>query len=440
MKIAIIGAGWYGCHLALVLNKKGHTVVLFEKNSDIFQQISGNFGIRLHSGAHYPRSPATRENCRHDFTRFKEQYPDLVVEHNYAIYGLGDTDASNQPSHVNADDFHAVCEEFPSTELVNTEEWGYQGLLSAHNMAEPSMLVGEPLREKFLSYLKEAEITLHCNCCIQKIEHDVNGQLIVHTNQDQHEGFDKVINATSYQNLLPESLPPFDMEVIYQPCLGLLYEDKKPEDKPFSLIVMDGLFPCLMPYLHEKDGPNTTFLLTHGLYTIMSSNPTVEGANEILNKIDEAFIKTHIQPNCEQEITRFWPAFAERFSYIGWKGAVLAKLKTSSEYRSAITYEKNDIIYIIPGKVSNIFDVEDEVLALLELPQDRILEKEGYRYDAKGALAKGQTEISDHPEPHTRNTGNLQTYSQLTTQSFWNPKEYLQHVVKSEVGTIPSLL
>ena len=41
MKIAIIGAGWYGCHLALVLKEEGHDVTVFEKNSEIFRGASG---------------------------------------------------------------------------------------------------------------------------------------------------------------------------------------------------------------------------------------------------------------------------------------------------------------------------------------------------------------------------------------------------------------
>jgi hypothetical protein len=98
MKIAIVGAGWYGCHLALKLKKAGHSVVLLEKNSDISMQISGKFGIRLHLSPHYPRSDATTNNCRNNFEKFKNEYSDLIVEHDYSIYGLGNFDADGLPS------------------------------------------------------------------------------------------------------------------------------------------------------------------------------------------------------------------------------------------------------------------------------------------------------------------------------------------------------
>lgn len=42
-KVAIIGAGWYGCHLAKVLSEQGFDVTLYEKNGEILNEISGNF-------------------------------------------------------------------------------------------------------------------------------------------------------------------------------------------------------------------------------------------------------------------------------------------------------------------------------------------------------------------------------------------------------------
>ena len=62
-KVIIVGGGWYGAHLALALKKAEYDVEIFEKNDDIFKAVSGNFGIRLHKGPHYPRSPETRKTC-----------------------------------------------------------------------------------------------------------------------------------------------------------------------------------------------------------------------------------------------------------------------------------------------------------------------------------------------------------------------------------------
>lgn len=97
MKIAVIGGGWYGCHIARVLKLAGHDVTLFESHEQIFRGISGRFGIRLHAGPHYPRSEKTRKSCREGFAEFANTYPELVVKHAYSIYGLGTLDANNEP-------------------------------------------------------------------------------------------------------------------------------------------------------------------------------------------------------------------------------------------------------------------------------------------------------------------------------------------------------
>ena len=60
-KIAIIGAGWFGCHIGSELKKKNLEISIFEKEDDIFKNGSGNNTNRLHLGFHYPRSKKTRK-------------------------------------------------------------------------------------------------------------------------------------------------------------------------------------------------------------------------------------------------------------------------------------------------------------------------------------------------------------------------------------------
>ena len=63
-KLAVIGGGWYGCYCALRLRKLGFAVDLYEAKAELFDGVSKNFGFRLHSGPHYPRSPVTRRECQ----------------------------------------------------------------------------------------------------------------------------------------------------------------------------------------------------------------------------------------------------------------------------------------------------------------------------------------------------------------------------------------
>ncbi|KTC66624.1 glycine oxidase ThiO [Legionella adelaidensis] len=413
MKIGIIGAGWYGSHLALALKKEGHDVTLFERNSRIFSGISGSFGIRLHLGPHYPRSPETRKSCQRCFSRFKEVYPELVVPHEYAIYALGAKDADNNPPRVDEQTFKAVCEETSSCHPINMEEYGYKGLLNAFNLDEPSMLLGEPLRQAFTQYLEEAGVKVVCDYTVSSLHPD--GDLVtINNTSGQSQQFDKVINATSYQSLLPQDPDfPFNMETIYQPCLGLIYRDKQAGTKPISFIAMDGWFPCLMPLCeNEGDSPvDRRYILTHGKWTIMGSYERPAAAKEVLASLTDSFVDENIRAPAVSEMKRFWPDFEQRFEYVGWKGQVLAKLKTRREFRSAVTYGNGNIIHVVPGKVSNVFDVEDEVKALIA--QENILYKGKYSYMRGGVLDHGIFEIEEKPSAHEANTANLQTFSEL---------------------------
>ena len=76
-KVAIIGAGWYGCHLGMMLDAMGCDVNIFEKNSDILGEASGNNQFRLHLGFHYARHNRTRIQSRDGYARFTERYPTL---------------------------------------------------------------------------------------------------------------------------------------------------------------------------------------------------------------------------------------------------------------------------------------------------------------------------------------------------------------------------
>lgn len=415
MKIAIVGAGWYGCHLALKLKELGHEVTIFEKNSDIFSGISGSFGIRLHSGTHYPRSADTRKNCREGFKAFIEEYPELVVEHESSIYGLGEKDSTGKPSHVDEATFAKVCREFDAVEEVSPEKQGYQNLLSAFDFKEPSIKLGVPLREYFKDKLEKAGVKIECETSVTQIESDGDKvKLKAIKGGDSTElVFDKGINTTSYQTLLPDSHPAFPFEVTYQPCLGLIYKAKNPSDKPFSFIVMDGLFPCVMPLL---DGDKDKYLLTHGEFTILASCKTVAEAEECLKKIDNNYIDKITKPNCEREISKFLQTFLSQYEYQGWKGSVLAKLKTASEFRSAVTFAKDNIIYVIPGKVSNIFDVENEVKNIL-LQNHILTDEQGFSYIRDGVLDHSKQEIASLPSD-ARATTLLQTFFHTR-----NPKE-----------------
>lgn len=74
---------------------------------------------------------------------------------------------------------------------------------------------------------------------------------------------------------------------------------------------------------------------------------------------------SQLRTAAETAIRRFWPLFQDRFRYRGCQGSVLAKLRTECEFRSSVVFARDRVVYVFPGKISNIFRACDDVVALI---------------------------------------------------------------------------
>ena len=88
MKIAIVGAGFFGTAIALRFSKK-HFVHLYEKESDILKGASEANQFRYHLGYHYPRSISTISEIQeaHEFNS-KNGYFKKFLKKNLNYYGV----------------------------------------------------------------------------------------------------------------------------------------------------------------------------------------------------------------------------------------------------------------------------------------------------------------------------------------------------------------
>lgn len=412
--VAIIGAGWVGVSSAIELCKRGYDVTLYEKNADIFCGVSGTYGLRLHEGPHYPRSATTRKSCQRGHLQFRAQYPDVVIGHAYSVYGLGDLDADGHPSKVDPATFRAVCQEAKDCREIDPYQWGYQHLVNAFTVTEPSVAVGARLRNAFWKYLKEAGVHVVCRYQVRHVDKRDDGTFCI----NRTHVFDHVVNATYYQDLLPFDTLPAGIEVVYQPCVTLRYTDTQSQAKPFSFTVMDGMFVCLMP--REDQGAEAgqpshrEYTLYHAKYTILGSFDTAAAAQAVLDEVkhhSRGFLEA-FRPLFEQDIQRFYPGFADRFAYVGMDMGIAAKFKTVSDFRTAVTFKKDGVIYVFSGKVNNIFDAAEEIARLLTTHDTQLCCEAGYYYLPEGEFARSRSEIRQKPTDRF-NTANLQTFRDL---------------------------
>jgi len=90
MRIAIVGAGWYGCHIAKALLDVQADVTVFEKEDGIFRGASYNNQSRLHLGFHYPRCSYTRDESITSYNLFMGKYSGFTRHVTNNIYAIAE--------------------------------------------------------------------------------------------------------------------------------------------------------------------------------------------------------------------------------------------------------------------------------------------------------------------------------------------------------------
>ncbi|KAL4887847.1 hypothetical protein BDV59DRAFT_196939 [Aspergillus ambiguus] len=373
-RIGIIGSG---C---------GYEVNLFDKEPQICAGISGKFGIRIHKGPHYPRSPQTRASCQATFERFCAQYSDLVMSLEHSIYALGETT------------FDHVCRENTPCREVSSADLGLENLKAAYDLDEPCAVLNPALRDYFMARLTHIGVKLYLGAYVTDLKPLSFGIEVCLRSGERHM-FDRIINATAYTSLLPDIIhedPPIAMTVVYQVCIAFEYLDLQPGDGDISFIVMDGWFPCLMPVFADKSS-TARYVLTHACHTNLATFERPDDAQAFLSHVKAHEIERTIKQRVEQEISRFWPSFLKRFQYCGFRGEIMAKLRTEGEFRSSFVFERDKIIY-----------AGEEVAILLN--QETHCGGEGYKTVDGGVMDRSRGEIEWRPTPESRNTGYLQPY------------------------------
>jgi len=102
--IAVIGAGFFGCEIAIELRKLGFDrVVLLEREQNILRRASYANQARIHGGYHYPRSLVTAQRSQVNFERFLNDYSYSIHSKMEMLYAIA------RGSKVNPTQFERFC-------------------------------------------------------------------------------------------------------------------------------------------------------------------------------------------------------------------------------------------------------------------------------------------------------------------------------------------
>lgn len=245
MRVAVIGAGVFGCTAAIHAARAGHDVHLYDALSGHLKAASGVNQFRLHAGYHYPRSPETVRECRAGLASFRKEYGAAVIdggEHLYAIAAEG--------SRMSADDYLDFCD----GQGLPYEKWQVGGLLkqTVAVAIEVSEARIDPWRLGVEIADKLDGVTLHFG---------------VPATAGLRKQYDRiVIAAYAATNQVARALGcmerAYQFEVVEKPVVEL-----DPELRDFSLVVLDGPFCSIDPF-----GQTGRHLMGHVEHAILSRN------------------------------------------------------------------------------------------------------------------------------------------------------------------------
>lgn len=321
MKIAIIGAGWLGCHIAYKLKHDNHDITLFEK-SDVFSNSSFFNQNRLHKGFHYSRNQKTRKLCYDTFDLFINDYPDLVddIENNYYVI----------PTDKSLIDYGTFKSIFFHENILFTES-----TLSCLRNIDGSVIVDE----KYIDPVKSKNFfktNLQDNLVIREIK---SNDLKLLASE-----YDLVVNVTN--NLL-QPIPNCYFEL----SLTLIYE--RLIDKQFGSITMvDGPLFSIYPYRDTK------YTVTDVEYTPLYISDKISDILQYKNTINNVMID-NIRSKIEEKIQYYYGGFKTHFEYDSYYTSVKVKRHSESADRAPVIIKNDNIITCVTGKIQGIYTLEN---------------------------------------------------------------------------------
>jgi hypothetical protein len=338
MRIRILGGGWYGCHLALALLKRGHDVQLHEIADQLFAGASGGNPARLHLGFHYPRSRVTRAMCQDTHRDFMHAYGSLTRTIPVNVYAI-----AQDYSQVDWGNYkHSLRGEVDFVELEEPGELGLQNV-------EGAMLTGE------------RHIVIRAARAF--FERELRGHVYFHVDHREYTpippGFDWTIDCTFCAR---------DAERIdrYEVCVtGLIEATERPGPMGLGMAVtiMDGPFPSIYPW----DQEGGLWSITSAKHTPIARAHSYAEARALLDQVSADDARGQVLKMREQ-IRHYWPYSWEAFRPAGELIRIRAMPLSGADARLVDVVRTGDrTLRIRAGKIDAVMFAERQVVPIIEV-------------------------------------------------------------------------
>ena len=325
-KILVIGAGIFGCCIAIELNKVGYEVILLEQNSDIMQRASKLNHNRIHFGFHYPRSVKTARQSLDGLVSFLLNFKDSIVS-DFSNYYMNHID-----SNVSSEEYINFCDEVG---ISYEFEYPREYLLNRNNI-DLSLKVNEPI---FDYDILKSTVMYKLTGVDLRLSTKFDGNV---------DGYDYIINS-SYSNVNKIN------DMLGVPKLNLKFQDVivpifKMKHSPLGLTIMDGPFCSIMPRGNRKN----EFLLYHPKYSVVSES-LENNLGDI--DVDKAIKKIYIDSQ------KFYP-FLTNIEPIDYWRTIRALPINDNDARTSEIFmnsKKSNYINVLAGKISTCIKVALEI-------------------------------------------------------------------------------
>jgi len=334
MKICVVGAGWYGCHISKNLKSLGFNVELFDKGNDIFSGASGFNQNRLHLGFHYPRNYRTRLQSLTGYDRFKDEYPEVVSKISNNIYSIPKLDSLM--------DFKTFTGIMASSGI----QYSTCKTPSFLKNIEGSIKVDEMLIEvnKSKNYFKEKlRGVLHLNTEIKNIISNPDHVIVDGIK------YDYLIDCT-WGHLIHNENTFFEA--------SLLLKMKKISVFNNAITMVDGDLWSLYPTENSD-----IYTLSSVLHTPMLTRNSSKEVLEEIGKLSDKYLQT-VRTKIIEHVQQFFPNLNDFFVFSDYQISMKTKLKALSSDRSCYVKKDKHVISIQSGKIDNIFYASDFLLKI----------------------------------------------------------------------------
>lgn len=358
---AIVGAGFFGVRLALLLAGEKYKVVLIERESTICSRASYINQARVHNGYHYPRSYPTALGSHKHYERFLREMHGCIdedFEHVYAIARHGSYTSSYQ--------FRKFCQELglplkPVPRRIRR--------MFDDDRIEDIFLVREAafdiraIRKRMIEEIQrhpEIKLLTETDC----LSLDLQGNsAVVHTSRSTISA--SGVFLVGYAGINPllrnSGLEPLDLKA---EIAEIVLVDVPNDLRRFGVTVMDGPFFSLIPMPAEQ-----AHSFTHVRYT-----PHVSWNPKFVTDNPYVALDVYRKENRFLYMKKDAQRYIQDLANLEYRGSLfevkIVPTKHEVDDGRPIVFREHSTqppcVSILGSKVDSIFELEDAVHSFLE--------------------------------------------------------------------------